>query len=88
MFTCAAMTAFVHEYAIRRAVAGLELTGPRDSFVEKNGGSLFFFLMGVMALVEQAFTRLTGRRVRGVWGWLATSTCLGAVPASLLYWAW
>jgi len=88
VFTCAGMTAFVHEYAIKSSTSGLALTGPRESVIERHGGSLFFFLMGVLALCEQVFTGLTGRRVRGVWGWVATSVFLGPAPASLLYWSW
>lgn len=82
------MTAAIHDRAIQTATAGLPLTGPRESFVERHGGSLFFGLMGVLALGEQVFTALTGRRVRGVWGWLVTSLLLGPLPAGLLYGAW
>lgn len=43
--------------------------------------------MGLLALGESVFTRVTGRGIGGVWGFLWTSS-LQSTSGILLYWSW
>ncbi|ORY88210.1 hypothetical protein BCR35DRAFT_301737 [Leucosporidium creatinivorum] len=69
-----ALTAWVHEFALSSALTSVpsHISPPRTSFLARYGSTIFFLLMWFGSFLEVIFTRLTGRKVGRlagfVWG--------------------